>query len=91
MIGKILGLLGLGVETKGIISSLPFSLGFLNSFNGTCKALFILFSIKAIGYFCFLHDAFSSDNRFSFVSSSSTIAQMRLAKQNGIFLRQLHG
>ena len=56
MIGKILGLLGLRVETKGIISSPRFSLGFLSLFNGTCKALFIRFSVKAIGYFCFLND-----------------------------------
>ena len=88
MIGKILGLLGLWVETMDIISSLPFSLGFLKSFNGTCKALFMLFSIKAIGCFCFLNNVFSCDNHFSFVSSS-TIAQMHLVKQNGIFLRQL--
>ena len=29
----------------------------------------MLFSIKALGYFCFFDDDFSSDNRFSFVSS----------------------
>ena len=54
MIAKILGLLGLAknimaVITLGIISCAPFSLGFLSSFNGICKALFMLFSIKAIG------------------------------------------
>ena len=31
-------------------SSAPFSLGFLASFNGICTALFMLFSIKAIGF-----------------------------------------
>ena len=54
MIGKILGLLGLAknimaVIILGIISCAPFSLGFLSSFNGISKALFMLFSIKAIG------------------------------------------
>ena len=54
MIAKILGLLGLAknimaVIILGIISCAPFSVGFLSSFNGICKALFMLFSIKAIG------------------------------------------
>ena len=88
---KILGLLGLWVEVKGITSSAPFSLGFLSSFNCICEALFMLFSIKAIEFFCYFNDVFSSDNRFSFVFSSSTIVQMRVAKQNGILPRQLHG
>ena len=48
---RILGLLGFWVERKGIASSVPFSLGFLSSFNGICKAVFMSFSVKAIGYF----------------------------------------
>ena len=46
---QMLQLLRLWVEMKGITSSAPFSLGFLSSFNGICKALFMLLSIKAIG------------------------------------------
>ena len=80
MIGKILGILGLWVEGKGIISPVIFPLGFLSLFNGNCKALFMLFCIKAIGHFCCFNDVFSSDNCFSFVFSSSTIVQMHLAK-----------
>ena len=56
-----------------------------------CKALFVLLYVKATGYFCCFNDIFSSDNHFSFVFSSSSIIQMRLAKQNGIFQRQLRG
>ena len=62
-----------------------FFLGFLRSFNGIWKV------IRAIGYFCCFNDVFSSDCRFSLVFFSSRIVQMRLAKQNGIFLRQLRG
>ena len=51
MIGKILGFFGLLVKRKGIISSPPFSLDFLSSSNDICKSLFMLFSIKALGYF----------------------------------------
>ena len=39
---------------EGHISSVSFSLGILSLFNGICKALFMLFFIKAIGYFCCL-------------------------------------
>ena len=46
---QMLQLLRLWVEMKGITSSALFSLGFLSSFNGICKALFMLLSIKAIG------------------------------------------
>ena len=91
MIGKIIGLLGLGVERKAIISSVPFSLGFLGSFNGICKSLFMFCSLKAIGYFYCFNDVFNSDNRYNFVFSSSTVVQMHLAKQNGILLWQLRG
>ena len=45
---QMLQLLRLWVEMKGITSS-PFSLGFLSSFNGICEALFMLLSIKATG------------------------------------------
>ena len=61
--------------------------GFLSSFNGICKVIFMLFSIKAIGNFCHFN-VFSLDNRFSFVFSSLAIVQMHLAKQNGKLLRQ---
>ena len=74
MIGKILGVGALGA---------------LSLYNGICKALFMLFPINAIGCFCCFNDAFSSDYRFSFVFSSSTIVQLCLAKRNGIFVRQL--
>ena len=67
------------------------SLGFLSLFNGIYKALFVLFSIKAMGNFCCFNDVFIYNNRFNFVSSSSTIVQMRPGKQNGIFLRQRQG
>ena len=53
MIDKLLGLLGLRVEKKGIISSAPFALGFLSLFNGICKAPFMLLSIKAIYFLLF--------------------------------------
>ena len=49
--GKVVGLLELQVERKGIISSGPFSLGFLSLLNGICKVLFMLFAIRAIGCF----------------------------------------
>ena len=91
MMGKVIGLLELQVERKGIISSGLFSLGFLSLLNGICKVLFMLFAVRAIGCFCCFNDVFGSDNRFSFVFSSSTIAQMCLAKENGIFLRQIRG
>ena len=58
MITRILGLLGLWMERKGIASSVPFSLGFLSSFNGIGKAVFMSFSVKAIGYFCCFNVAF---------------------------------
>ena len=48
----------------------------------------MLISIKAIRYFCDFN-VFSSDDRFSFVTSSSAIVQMRPAKQNEIFIRPL--
>ena len=51
----------------------------------------MLLYVKATGYFCYFNDILSSDNHFSFVFSSSSIIQMRLAKQNGIFQRQLRG
>ena len=56
-----------------------------------CKALFMLLYVKATGYFCYFNNILSSDNHFSFVFSSSSIIQMRLAKQNRIFQRQLTG
>ena len=72
---------------KGITSSAPLSLGFLSSFNGICKALFMLFPIKAIGYFLSFNDIFSSDNRFIFLFSSSKIVQMLLVKQDVLLVK----
>ena len=40
-------------------------------------------------FFC-CFNVFSSDNCLRFVFSSSAIVQIRLAKQNGKYLRQLH-
>ena len=88
IIGKMLGLLGLYVVVKGIISSFLVVFGCLKTSRGISLAFNILVSVCDLGYFCCSNVFFNSLKRFSFTFSFSTMVHIILVKENGIFDKQ---
>ena len=75
-------------ERKAIISYVVLSLDFLPLMVSVKFFLqYILYKQQDV--FCCFPEIFSSNNRFSFVFLSSTIAEICLAKKNGMFLIQV--
>ena len=93
MFGKIFGMLGLYIVVKAIISSLLVVFGYLKASKDISLAFNMLASIRDLG--CFYSGNvvvfFSSLKRFSFTHSTSAIVHIRLARENGIFVKQSRG
>ena len=88
IIGKTLGLLGLHVTVKGIITSYLVVFGCLKNSRGISLSLNMLASVSSLWYFC-------SSNVFIcvivFIFSFSTMVPILLVRENGIFLKQCRG
>ena len=77
---------------KEIISSLLVVFGYLKASKDISLAFNMLASISDLGCFCSGNVFFfSSLKRFSFTHSTSAIVHIRLARENGIFVKQSRG
>ena len=89
--GNRFRLLGLYVDINSKISSLFSNYSLLSCSWGIARAFTILFSTTIFGYFWVFKIVLSSLNFMYLTFSFSNIMQMRLARQNGISLRQDFG